>query len=80
MNGYTSTLERRLTKLENSKLGTPAFAGCVRLIVHEDEDADDIIRQKTKAGEIRPDTLVIVRQIVGLSAFSESERLNSTKR
>jgi hypothetical protein len=30
MTGYTSTLDRRLTKLENSKLGTPAFAGCGR--------------------------------------------------
>ena len=64
MNGNIAAFDRRLGKLENSQAGTPKFAGSVRLIVREDHDADQIINQKRKSGEIKPDTLVIVRQLV----------------
>ena len=76
MNGSISTFDRRLTKLEISKLGAKPYGDVVRFIVQEDEDADQIIRDKRKTGEIKPDTLVIVRQIVGRTpALSASERV-----
>jgi hypothetical protein len=64
MIGNIASFDRRLARLENSKLGTPAYSGVVRLIVQEHEDADRIIDRKRQSGEIKPDTLVIVRQIV----------------
>ena len=75
MNGSMSTFDRRLTKLEISKLGAKPYGDVVRFIVQEHEDADQIISDKRKAGEIKPDTLVIVRQIVRPSALSASERV-----
>jgi hypothetical protein len=75
MNGSISTFDRRLTKLELSKLGAKPCGDVVRFIVQEDEDADQIIAEKREAGEIGPDTLVIVRQIVGPPALSASERV-----
>jgi hypothetical protein len=56
--------------LEISKLGAKPYGHVVRFIVREDEDADQIISDKREAGEITPDTLAIVRQIVGRSALS----------
>ena len=75
MNGSISTFDRRLTKLEISKLGAKPYGDVVRFIVQEDEDADQLIAEKSEAGEIGPDTLVIVRQIVGPSVLSASERV-----
>lgn len=67
MNGSISTFDRRLTKLEISKLGAKPYGDVVRFIVQEGEDADQIISEKRKAEEIKPDTLVIVRKIVSPS-------------
>jgi hypothetical protein len=75
MNGNISTLDRRISKLEESKFGFPAYGSVVRLLVRENEDEDRIIDKKRKSGEIKPDTLVIVRKIVGPSALSASERV-----
>jgi hypothetical protein len=43
MNGSISTFDRRLTKLEISKLGAKPYGDVVRFVVQEDEDADQII-------------------------------------
>jgi hypothetical protein len=64
MNGSVSTFDRRISKLEESKFGSPAFGSVVRLLVRENEDEDRIIDKKRKSGEIKPDTLVIVRKVV----------------
>jgi hypothetical protein len=60
----SSNLNRRLTKLESGELGEPAYDGVVCLTVHEGEDEDEIINEKRKSGEIKANTLVIVRQII----------------
>jgi hypothetical protein len=57
MNGNSTNFERRLTKLENSKLGVPANLAGFRaptIIVHEGEDEDQIIRETEARGEIPP--------------------------
>jgi hypothetical protein len=64
MSWTVSGFDRRLAKLEYSRLGPRGYAGATRIIVHEGEDAEKIIREKIAAGEIGPDKLVIVRQIV----------------
>ena len=53
----TLRTDRRLVKLENSKLGVPAnLAGfrAPRIIVHEGEDEDKIIKEMEARGEIPP--------------------------
>jgi hypothetical protein len=71
MNG-NAHFERRLTKLENSKLGVPAnLAGfrIPKITVHEDEGEDKIIKDMEARGEI-PENLpagqisVIVHRII----------------
>jgi hypothetical protein len=57
MNGNSANFDRRLTKLENSKLGIPANLAGFRaptIIVHEGEDEDQIIKEMEKRGEIPP--------------------------
>jgi hypothetical protein len=57
MNGNSANFERRLTKLENSKLGVPANLAGFRpptIIVHDGEDEDKIIKEKEAPGEIPP--------------------------
>jgi hypothetical protein len=57
MNGNSANFDRRLTKLENSKLGVPANLAGFRpptIIVHEGEDADKIIKEMETRGEIPP--------------------------
>jgi|HubBroStandDraft_6_1064221.scaffolds.fasta_scaffold1064603_3 hypothetical protein len=80
-NGFVGTFDRRLVKLEMSILGKHRpYGDVVRFIVQEDEDADQIISNKRKSGEIKPDTLVIVRKIVGPSVLSASELSSVGKR
>jgi hypothetical protein len=64
MSWNVSGFDRRLAKLEYSRLGPRGYAGAVRIIVHECEDAEKIISEKIAAGEIEPDKLVIVRLIM----------------
>jgi hypothetical protein len=64
MSWTVSGFDRRLAKLENSRLGPRGYAGAVRIIVHEGEDAEKIISEKIVAGAIAPDKLVIVRLIM----------------
>jgi len=57
MNGNYATFERRLTKLENSRLGLPAHSAGFRIpkiIVHEGEDVDQIIKDMEARGEFPP--------------------------
>jgi hypothetical protein len=56
-NGYSANFDRRLTKLENSKLGIPAHLAGFRaptIIVHEGEDEDQIIKEMEARGELPP--------------------------
>ena len=56
-NGNSANFERRLTKLENSKLGVPANLAGFRaptIIVQEGEDEDQIIKEMEARGEIPP--------------------------
>jgi len=56
MNG-NANFDRRLTKLENSKLGIPAHLAGFRaptIIVHDDDDEDQIINEMQARGEIPP--------------------------
>jgi hypothetical protein len=55
MNGSSSNFDRRLTKLENSKLGNPAHLAGFRIpkiIVHEGDDVNQIIEAMEARGEI----------------------------
>jgi hypothetical protein len=57
MNGNSANFDRRLTKLENSKLGIPANLAVFRaptIILHEGDDEDQIINQMEARGEIPP--------------------------
>ena len=57
MNGNSANFDRRLTKLENSKLGVPASLAGFRpptITVHEGEDEDKIIKEMEARGEIPP--------------------------
>ena len=57
MNGNSANFDRRLTKLENSKLGIPAHLAGFRaptIIVHEGDDEDQIIKGMEARGEIPP--------------------------
>jgi hypothetical protein len=57
MNGNSANFERRLVKLENTKLGVPANLAGFRaptIIVHEGEDEDQIIKEMEARGEIPP--------------------------
>ena len=57
MNGNSANFDRRLAKLENSKLGLPAnLAGfrIPKIIVHEGDDVDRIIKDMEARGEIPP--------------------------
>jgi len=57
MNGNSANFDRRLTKLENSKLGIPANLAGYRaptIIVHQAEDEDQIIKEMEARGKIPP--------------------------
>jgi hypothetical protein len=57
INGNSANFERRLTKLEDSKLGVPANLAGFRpptIIVHDGEDEDKIIKETEARGEIPP--------------------------
>ena len=57
MNGNSANFDRRLTKLEKSKLSVPANLAGFRIptiIVHEGEDEDQIIKDMEARGEIPP--------------------------
>jgi hypothetical protein len=57
MNGNSANFDRRLTKLENSKLGVPAnLAGfrIPKITVHDGEDVGPIIKDMEARGEIPP--------------------------
>ena len=57
MNGNSANFDRRLAKLENSKLSLPAnLAGfrIPKIIVHEGDDVDKIIKDMEARGEIPP--------------------------
>ena len=57
MNGNSANFDRRLAKLENSKLNIPANLAGFRaptIIVHEGEDEDQIIKDMEARGEIPP--------------------------
>ena len=56
-NANSANFDRRLTKLESSKLGVPAnLAGfrIPKIIVHEGDDVDQIIKDMEARGEIPP--------------------------
>jgi hypothetical protein len=77
MNGNSKNFDRRLAKLENSKLGVPAnLAGfrIPKIIVHDGDDEDKIIKEMEARGEIPPlenfpagRIRVIVHQIISPS-------------
>ena len=57
MNGNSANFDRRLAKLENSKLNIPANLAGFRaptIIVNEGEDEDQIIKEMEARGEIPP--------------------------
>src|SRR5215472_7577264 len=57
MNGNSANFDRRLAKLENSKLGVPANLTGFRpptITVHAGEDEDKIIKEMEARGEIPP--------------------------
>src|SRR5262249_24426497 len=57
MNGNSANFDRRLAKLENSKLGIPANLAGFRIrkiIVHEGDDVGQIIKDMEARGEIPP--------------------------
>ena len=56
-NGNSANFDRRLAKLENSKLGVPAKLAGFRapmITVHEGDDVDQIIKEMEARGEIPP--------------------------
>jgi hypothetical protein len=57
MNGNSANFDRRLKKLENSKLGVPAYLAGFRIrkiIVREGDDVDQVIKDMEARGEIPP--------------------------
>ena len=57
MNGNSANFDRRLAKLESTKLGVPADLAGFRaptIVVHEGEDEDQIIKEMEARGEIPP--------------------------
>jgi hypothetical protein len=55
MNGNSANFDRRLTKLENSKLGIPAHLAGFRaptIIIHEGDDEDQTINEMEARGEL----------------------------
>ena len=57
INGNSANFDRRLKKLENSKLGVPANLAGFRIptiIVHDGDDEDQIIKDMETRGEIPP--------------------------
>jgi hypothetical protein len=57
MMGNSANFDRRLVKLENSKLGVPANLAGFRapmVTVHEGDDVDQIIKEMEARGEIPP--------------------------
>jgi hypothetical protein len=57
MNGNSANFERRLAKLESTKLGVPANLAGFRppkITVHNGEDVDQIIKEMEARGEIPP--------------------------
>ena len=57
MNGNSANFDRRLTALENSKLGIPAnLAGfrIPKIIVHDGDNVNQIIKDMEARGEILP--------------------------
>jgi hypothetical protein len=57
MNRNSANFDRRLAKLENSKLGVPASLAGFRpptIIVHDGEDVGPIIKEMEARGEIPP--------------------------
>jgi len=57
INGNSANFDRRLTKLENSKLSVPANLAGFRpptIIVHDGEDENKIIKDMEARGEIPP--------------------------
>jgi hypothetical protein len=53
----SANFDRRLTKLENSKLGIPPHLAGFRaptIIIHEGDDEDQIIKDMEARGEIPP--------------------------
>jgi len=66
MNGNSANFDRRLAKLENSKLSLPAnLAGfrIPKIIVHEGDDVDQIIKDMEARGEIPPPGVLPAGQI-----------------
>ena len=69
-NPITKRLERLETHIEAKvgkgllRFGDRTYSGSVEIIVHEGEDADQIISEKRANGEIKPDTFIIVHRIV----------------
>ena len=57
INGNSANFDRRLTKLENSKLSVPANLAGFRpptIIVHDGEDENKMIKDMEARGEIPP--------------------------
>jgi len=57
MKGNSANFDRRLAKLENSKLGVPANLAGFRapmITVHEGDDVDQIIKEMEARGEVPP--------------------------
>jgi len=57
MKGNSANFDRRLAKLENSKLGVPANLAGFRaptITAHEGDDVDQIIKEMEARGEIPP--------------------------
>jgi hypothetical protein len=87
MNGNYATFEKRLTKLENSRLGLPANLTGFRIpkiIVHERDDVDKIIKDMEARGEIPPAVdfpagyiRVIVHRIVDPPRHNNRDKLIS---
>jgi len=66
INGKSANFDRRLAKLENSKLGVPAnLAGfrIPKITVHEGEDVGPIIKEMEAHGEIPPPGVLPAGQI-----------------
>jgi muramoyltetrapeptide carboxypeptidase LdcA involved in peptidoglycan recycling len=57
MNGKSANFDRRLAKLENSKLGVPANLAGFRIrkiTVREGDDVNQVIKDMEARGEIQP--------------------------
>src|SRR5262249_9912725 len=66
MNGKSANFDRRLTKLEKSKLVVPANLAGFRaptIVVHDGEDEDQIIKEMEARGEIPPPGVLPTGQI-----------------